>query len=781
LVKNETATVTYSNSFRFEDVYRLPKIQTVYDQGSVGVTNNSIRTFFGQKIPEGSPIYDNIGNFFRTGRTQIHNFSVDGGTEMGTYRFTAGAFNNEGVVPNTAYKRYNARLNTTFKLSPKFNVTNSFAYTHSKTDKALKGANGFLISLLTWPSDDDIRVYTNPDGTRRTIRTDGSLAEDDNPFFDVYNNKNFDQNDRLNGNMQLSFDPVKWLNLAAIMGVDYYTNTGTMFYHPQGRIGFNTGGTITQFTQTQRLINGVYRATVKKKTGNINNTIIGAFTFDTRKEQLNGTKGERFYDPNFISLNNTDPLTVSQITSNINYNRLGAFINYNGNYKNWLILSLTGRMDGSSRLVDPVVYDPKDPFYYYWATGARINLFEALDLPKDITAASLRISYATTGRDPSVPYVKGRRFNPTLTPGGGFVPNVTQGNPDLRPEFSKQFEVGTELKFYKGRLGLDAAYYDNRTTDQLFSSRLSYASGGILQWLNGGTAGNRGFEFQLKGSPVRSKNTNWDATINFSRNRNKIYEMPQNLPQFYNSDTWLGNIRNIAQAGGSIYKMAGSYIATNTNGDVLISPTTGLPVRISTSNQRDYKEIGDREPDFNVGFVNSFTFFSNWNLSFNLDFRRGGDIWNGTEYYLYTRGLSTRSLDRETPRVIKGVLQDGLENTANPTPNSIVITPLFRSDYYTSGTLDADFIEKDIHWIRMRDITLNYRLGKTLLRRQKVVKSASVFCTATDLFMITNYNGADPSVNGNNASTRGGVGGIGMDLGNLATPRGINFGINVQF
>ncbi len=779
--KKGRSTVTYSNSFRFEKVYKLPKIQTVYDQGSLGVTNNNLRTFFGQKIPEGTPTFDNIGNFFRTGITQIHNFSVDGGSDIGTYRFTAGAFKNEGVVPTTGYTRYNARLNTTFKLSPKFNVTNSFGYTHSKTDKALKGANGFLLSLLTWPVDDDIRNFLSVDGKRRTIIDNGTLGEDENPFYDVNYNKNYDQNDRINGNMQLSFDAAKWLNLTAIMGVDYFTNTGTLFYSPQGRIGSTTGGTITQFIQTQRLVNGVYRATFKKKTGNINNTVIAAFTFDSRKEQINATKGERFYDPTFISLNNTDPLTVSQLTTYTNFNRMGAFINYNGNYKNWLIISLTGRMDGSSRLVDPIEYNSKDPFYYYWSAGSRFNFFDAFKLPKVFSAASLRISYATTGRDPSVPYVKGRRFNPSLTTGGGFVPNVTQGNPNLRPEFSKQFEVGTEIKFFKGRAGIDFAYYDNRTTDQLFSSRLSYASGAILQWLNGGTTGNKGFEFQLKGSPVRKTNFNWDATVNFSRNRNKIYEMPENLPQFYNSDTWVANIRGVAQKGGSIYKLGGNYIAKNTNGDVLISPTTGLPVRVTGTARTTFIEVGDREPDFNMGFINSFTLFSNWNLSFNLDIRKGGDIWNGTEWYLYTRGLSTRTLDRETPRVLKGVLQDGLENTANPTPNTIVITPLFRSDYYTSGTIDADFIEKDIDWVRLRDITLSYKVGKKLISRQKVVKSATVFCTATDVFMITNYNGADPAVNGNNGATRGGIGGIGMDYGNLATPRGVNFGINVQF
>ena len=75
----------------------------------------------------------------------------------------------------------------------------------------------------------------------------------------------------------------------------------------------------------------------------------------------------------------------------------------------------------------------------------------------------------------------------------------------------------------------------------------------------------------------------------------------------------------------------------------------------------------------------------------------------------------------------------------------------------------------------MRDITLNYKLSPKLLKKQKILKSASIFCTVTDAFMFTNYTGADPAVNGNNASTRGGIGGIGMDTGNLATPLGVNF------
>jgi hypothetical protein len=337
-------------------------------------------------------------------------------------------------------------------------------------------------------------------------------------------------------------------------------------------------------------------------------------------------------------------------------------------------------------------------------------------------------------------------------------------------------EVGMEAKFLNNRLGFDVAFYDNRVKDQLTAFRLSYASGAIIQWVNGGTVQNRGVELQMTSNPVKSKNFNWDATVNFSRNRNKILEMPPNVINFYNSDTWIGTIRNNVTKGGNVYELSSNRYARNTNGDVLISPTSGLPIVIG-----DYTPVGDRQSDFNMGFVNAFSFLKNWNLSFNLDLRKGGDVYNGTEEYLYRRGLSTRTLDRETPRVVRGVLNDGLQNTATPTVNTIVVTPLYSTDFYTFGSTSEDFIEKDINWLRMRDITLSYKVGDSYIKRQKVLKSASLFVTGTDLFILTNYSGADPSANANNVSARGGIGGIGMDLGNVATPRGINFGLRAGF
>jgi hypothetical protein len=227
--------------------------------------------------------------------------------------------------------------------------------------------------------------------------------------------------------------------------------------------------------------------------------------------------------------------------------------------------------------------------------------------------------------------------------------------------------------------------------------------------------------------------------------------------------------------GTSITNLVGKDFQRNDAGQLLISTTTGLPLPIAT-----YTNIGDRTPDFKMGFINSFTIMQNLNISFNIDVRKGGDVFNGNEAMMVLTGTSLKTLDRLQPRVIDGVLADGLQNTATPTKNTITIVPYYRNDYYDVAFAEGDFVES-VDWVRMRDITIGFRLPDKLVKRQKIARSASVFVTATDLFMITNYSGMDPNVNALNASTARGVGGSGIDYGAIPTPRGINFGVKVQF
>jgi hypothetical protein len=170
--------------------------------------------------------------------------------------------------------------------------------------------------------------------------------------------------------------------------------------------------------------------------------------------------------------------------------------------------------------------------------------------------------------------------------------------------------------------------------------------------------------------------------------------------------------------------------------------------------------------------------YKNWNLSFLWDLKVGGDIFNGTEEFLTYSGKAGRTADRMTPRVVTGVLNDGLQNTANPTKNTIAITPYYLSSYYTSMP-EEEFIQKNVNWLRLRDITLSYTFNN-IGQKIKGLKSLGVFVTGSDLILITNYKGADPATNGNTGLSKG-VGGMGFDYGNLPTPRGLNFGLRANF
>jgi hypothetical protein len=174
--------------------------------------------------------------------------------------------------------------------------------------------------------------------------------------------------------------------------------------------------------------------------------------------------------------------------------------------------------------------------------------------------------------------------------------------------------------------------------------------------------------------------------------------------------------------------------------------------------------------------------YKNFRLSFLWDLKVGGDIFNATEQYLTINGKSKRTLDREIPRIINGVLKDGKENSSTPTPNTIVIVPYYNNSYYNSASNMPDelFVEHDVNWFRLKDITLTYRFPDSFLKRKKLFKALELFVTANDLILMTNYTGADPSVSANSASVRG-VGGWGFDYGNAGAPISLNLGIKTGF
>ncbi len=782
--KSGKAKISYDNSFRIEEVYRYPQIQDVYNRGTNGIYNpDAFSTiygfrFFGPEYPANTPKYDNIRNFFQQGSSQQHNLSVEAGSGDATYRFSTGYVSSKGVVPNTGYDRLSFRLTGSTRLNKKMNISSSWAYIISDNDKVPKGAGTYYNNLITYPLNIDASQYQNADGTRKVLRTVTDYSvEFDNPFWDVNKNNSNDKTDRLTGNINLSADPLKWLTLNGILGLDHFTTDGFYVTHPQSRYGFATKGFLSTYEQNFRNINGTFRATFKKSFANkFSNSLSTAFYFEDSKRSINAQKGEQFFEPEFISINNTAPLTQAARLVRENIRKIRFFGNYTFGYNNLLYINLAGVREGVSTLTSK--FYNKQPFFNYGSASASF-IFSDLGPVKELNWLSygkLRISYATSGKGPISPYRIDPQFATSPLTGGGFIYDVFASNKDLRPEYSRNFEAGGEFRFLKNRLSLDVAYYISNTKDQIIATRLSYGTAGVLKYINGGELENKGVEIQLKATPVQRKNFIWDATINFDKNRGIVKRLPADLPLYYDSDTWVfGSVRQEVSKGSSIANLVGGAFQRNDAGQLLISPTTGLPLVTST-----YTNIADRTPDFKIGFINSFTFFENLNLSFNLDIRKGGDVFNGMEAMMVLTGTSTKTLDRMQPRVIDGVLADGLQNTSTPTKNNITIVPYYRNDYYDVAIAEGDFVE-NVNWIRMRDITLSYRLPQTLIKRQKVITSASVFVTGTDVFLITNYSGMDPNVNTLNASTARGYGGAGIDYGSVPTPRGINFGLKVQF
>lgn len=785
--KSGKASVSYDNSFRWEKVYRFPEFQTTYARGANGVSDPTATVnpflaglqyaYFGAKYPAGTKLYDNIHAFFKTGFTQKHNINVDGGNEVTTYRLSVNYLDQSGVVPTTGFNRFSARLTGTAKVSPKINIATAFNYTNSTTDKASKGYGGYLLNLLNYPSELDVRDYQNPDGSRKLYRPNNSAlnAEYDNPFWDVNKNPSQDKLDRVTSNITVNLDPTKWLNIAGILGIDFYNQTGFLVTNPQSRFGFATNGFISDYEQNTRNINSVMRATVKKKIGNFANSLTVGFANDDNRTKIESQKGERFYEQNFISINNTDPLSRDAKTQIFNDRKIRFYATYSLNYDNMINFSLAGTREGTSKLNSQIV--DKNVFYNFGSISGSFIFSEiaALKNLEWFNYGKLRASYGSTGKGPGAAYIIDPTFVSQITTGGGYAYGVTGNNFLLKPEFTTNLELGGEFKFFKNRLSIDITHYKLRSKDQIIAARSSYGTGFVLKYFNGGLIENKGIEAIINLNLIKKKNYNWDITANFDRNRGKILSMPVGLPSYYDSDTWIfGNLRTQSYEGASPSNLSGFTVARNTKGDILISPTTGLPISAG-----DFFTAGNRQPDFRVGLINNFT-YKDFSLSFNLDFRVGGDVWNGNEYYLFLTGRSTKSVDRERPVTISGVLSDGLQNTTNPTKSTITVYPYYRSDYFTSGAAtETDFIES-VNWMRMRDATLTYRLPQSLIKAQKYIKGASVFITGTDLFMITNYTGADPSVNTNNASNRG-YGGAGIDFGSLANPRGINVGFKVQF
>lgn len=801
-------SVSYDNAFRISKLTRLPDYSNNWSSGSNGLSSaggSDLFTYFGPAYAAGTQKFDNVGNFFQTGFSQTHNLSAEYGKKNYSFRFSGSFFDQKGVVPENVFKRYTLRFTNNTKIGKWLDFTPSVTYIHSENDKPKRGAGGYLLNLMVWPVIDDASNYLGSDGGKRLISTLGANGEIDNPFFNVNFNRGYDITDRVTATMGINFTPFKWLTVSGRFGYDKFSTDGWSFYHPLSSIlTRGTGGQQDNYYIDYKGYNHTITATAKKSLGKFNFRLLGGTMWqDYRKEQYSvlGTNivdsvnfaGQMYKGGQIIGMDQVGQWmgdsSATRVSTRQRLNRgllppgglpnyvlsrqLAYFGEFSVNYKNVVFLTYSHRFETSS------IFPKEFRNYNYPAGSLSIivsDIFPGMKKNNVLSYMKLRTSLASTARS-SAPYANQSVFNNVVSSGGGFAYGFTNNNFFLEPEVQSTYEVGAEMRFFRSKLGFDVTYYNTLNEKQIAENfRASYGTGYVLNTINVGSTRNTGLEISVDVTPISKKNFTWNTRFNFNKMKNKVLELPSNVPEFYISDTWLyGNARGGLVQGGPTTAITSFRYARNTKGDILIDPANGLPLIDASA----FKVTGDRNPDFTVGWVNNLK-YKNWSLNFLWDLKVGGDIFNATNMYLTLQGKSSKTDDRYTPRVVKGVLRDGLENTANPTQNTIVVTPAYNQAYYTTRMPEEEFIEKDINWFRLRDITLKYNVSAERLKRMGFLKSLGFFVTANDLILMTNYTGADPAVSGNTAGTRG-VGGWGFDFGNVPAPVSINFGIKAGF
>jgi TonB-linked SusC/RagA family outer membrane protein len=773
--------VNYDNSFRLSEQTRFPDVVNSFDAGVNGVPDN-VFTYFGPRYDDTVKLYDNVRSFFQTGFAQTHNLSLNYGKKNASFGASLSSFTQSGVVPENNFRRFNVRIYNTTKIGKWLDFSPSISFMPSSNDKPLRGAGGYLLNLMIWPADSDVRNFLNPTGQKLLLFGGAPNGEFDNPNFNVRFNRSNDKTNRLLGTMGINIRPTKWLTIAGRFGYDTYRSTGFTFYHPTSSlISANAGGQLENYFRNYYGYNHTITATANKKWNKIFTTklMVGTMYQDYRTEMYS-VNGIRLRDSTRTDSSNTDPLSrtrLSRAVSDGDYNyQLRRQIAYFGEFslsiKNFLFFTYSHRFENSS------IFPEEFRNYNYPAGSVSLILTDLMPNIKKsgvFNYIKLRGSLAQTARS-SAPYANQSVFNPVFSSGGGFAYAFNNNNFLLEPERQQTQEFGAEFKLFNNVVDLDVTYYNTLNDKQIAENfRASYSTGFILNTLNVGSTRNKGLEIALGLNLVKKKDFSWNIRFNFNKMTNQVLELPGNVPEFYISDTWLyANARGGLVKGGPTTSITAYGYARNNAGQVLVDPTNGLPVI-----DPNFLVRGDRNPDFTLGTINTIR-YKNWGLSFLWDWKQGGDIFNGTDMYLTRQGKSARTLDRYAPRVINGVLNDGLQNTSNPTINTIQFTPAFQQLYYTARLPEEEFIEKDVNWLRLRDITLNYNFNPTAVKKLKYFKSLAAFITCNDLILITNYTGADPQSNGNNASTRG-VGGYGFDYGNIAQPISINVGFRTSF
>lgn len=829
--------ITLSQTYNFDQVSRLPDLQSTYAQGAGGNFNPAASTSWGPRIDNlanpatntravldasGNPTgryrnnigeevtpqtYDNVGPLFQDGHMSITNIGISGGiADRGNYIFNAGYTDQTGVIPTTGMEKWNFRLSGDYKLSDKWSTGANINFASTSIDKLAGGSNLSNVLFTTYWAPRSYDLWGTPfaaeDNPYAQIHYRGAM---DNPRWSLANNSFAENITRSFGNAYIQYKPIEGMTIKYQAGLDAFTESNKEVYSlgsgfTGGRAGIRantalvnpnslpSGGQITDYTRTYQQFNSNFNIMYSKYIGDISlDFILGNEVIDIRSNALQ-VVGNGIQIGGFDNLNNTASQIPTQTSTH--QRTIGNYANVNVGYKNFLYLNGSIRQDRVSNMPS----DNRD--FIYPSVGLGLVFTELMEPNRILNYGKIRASYAEVGQagplfvsaTPFITAAAGTGFtnDGILFPFNGlagFQESNTLRSLDLRPQNTVSLEFGVDLQFFNNRLGLDVTYFQDNTKDQIFSVPVASSTGYAAELRNAGEMLGTGWEAVLSVTPVVNSNFRWDFITNFTRVSNEVVSLADGVENIFLGGFVTPNVR--AQAGSQYPIIFGSRYLRDAEDRIVYdgrqfiggspNPAYGMPVRNPVDSV-----IGNVNPRFEMGFINNFS-YKNLTLTVQVDLRVGGQMWAGNTRLQKLYGMDAVTEDRDTPWVGDGV--KGYFTTDPETGDVIVQSEgendiaILRNQAYWSVYQDA-IEESNVYstsFLRLREVSLNYTFPKATANRMGM-ENFSVFVSGRNLLLLTEYPNFDPET-----SVGGAANFQGLEYVNLPQTRSYGAGVRVTF
>jgi len=709
--------------------------------------------------PEEQNTYDRLTPIFRTAFQHTYNLTVSGGTNNTNFYIGGDYTFQEATLRLEDFKRYGVRINLDHNITDKLKIStsNAISANHRSNVKVGDGPSGFFQASLHTPT---FLPIFNEDGSYNAA---GAF---NNPIAMLRYWDGGSDGFRVTSNFYAKYDFTRNLSFKSSWSIDRNEGHDTYYYHPQLAQGYPDGaatdavGVSNRFT-TEQLFN--YLQSFDKHTV----SAYAGYAYVRSTNESVSVSGKSFASDAFKRVASTATQTGSASGSGSGLISYFGGINYS--YADRYSIDATVRRDASSQLGED------NRAGYFPSIGISWNPVKESFFPQKALVNDLRIkaSYGIVGN------ISGGNAHLGLWSGGstydgqpGLAPSQL-GNPALKWESTRQWNIGINAGLLKNRIQAELNYYDKFTYDLLLAESLPGKTGFSSVYKNSGQISNKGFEFSLTTENLKSRQYSWVTIITASRNINKIEKLPvEQLNASYGS---------IAREGYPLHSFyLYDYLGVDPEtGDAVYDDWTGADDggpdgKITDA---DKKIFGNAWPKLEGIIKNTLTYKS-FSLDFSFYYKYKYQIFNYTRSFLESGG--TRTLSRTIQKSSVNYWKEENKGTYKVNSNGYITEVLPRPKSIKNADGSTNYEQRssrnleDGSFIRLQNLTLSYRIPRDLISKLKIV-NANLRLTGSNLILLSKYTGPDPEVNAGSGIVQG------LDFGTPPHPKSVIFGIDLTF